>query len=117
MLVRRHYRKSSTTTLVERAINQDMLRASMGKSDPLRRKLEELGMDIRLKHPVTSLSPDAFNAQTVVSAIPPHSYAKLQDSSGVYAFTLKKVMKLAAETHFQKISFRVFLPRFLPEMA
>jgi hypothetical protein len=85
--------------------------------DPLHRMLEELGVDIRLNHPVTSLSPALLHAQTTVSTIPPHAYAKISDTSGVHGFAVKKMAKLAAEMQHQQISFQMDFPRFLPEMA
>ena len=80
--------------------------------EPLRRKLEELGVDIRLNAPVTSLSPEALGAQTVVSAIPPSAYATL-DCSALYPFSVKKMSKLAYESQHQEISFRMVFRRQL----
>ena len=79
---------------------------------PLQRKLEELGVDIRLNATVTSLSPEALGAQTVVSAIPPSAYAKL-DTSALYGFATKKMNKLAVESQHQEISFRMVFNRRL----
>jgi hypothetical protein len=80
--------------------------------EPLQRKLEELGVDIRLNSPVKALSPEALDAHTVISAIPPSAYAKL-DSSALYPFSIKKMNKLAAESQHQEISFRIIFNRRL----
>lgn len=79
---------------------------------PLQRKLEALGVTIRLKHPVTTLSPNALGANAVIAAVPPHVYSRL-DNTGMYAFAVSKMNKLAAETGHQEISFRIFFNRRL----
>lgn len=75
--------------------------------EPLRQKLEELGVEIRLNTMVTSLSPRSLNADSVIAAIPPVAYARL-DTTGLYPFSVSKMNKLAVETPHQEISFRVF---------
>lgn len=80
--------------------------------DPLYRKLKEIGVTIRLGHPVTTLLPSTLGATTVVAAIPPHVYATI-DNSGLYTFALTKMKKMAAATAQQQISFRIVFNRRL----
>lgn len=75
--------------------------------NPLHQKLVELGVDIRLNTEVSSLSPRDLNADTVIAAIPPVAYAKME-TTGLYPFAVKKMNNLALETQHQEISFRVF---------
>lgn len=78
--------------------------------DPLHRKLKELGVTVRLGQPVTTLLPAALQATTVVAAIPPHVYGKI-DNTGLYTFAVTKMKKLAAATGHQQISFRIVFNR------
>jgi hypothetical protein len=80
--------------------------------NPLHRRLVELGVTIRLHHPVTTLLPAALGASTVVAAVPPSVYEKL-DNTGMYTFALSKMKRLAADTGHQEISFRIVFNRRL----
>lgn len=80
--------------------------------NPLYRKLVELGVDVRLNTAVTSLTPRALDANTVIAAIPPIAYARL-DTSGLYPFSVAKMNQLAVESQHQEISFRLFFDRKL----
>lgn len=80
--------------------------------EPLRRKLVEMGVNIQLNTTVSSLSPRALNVDTVIAAIPPMAYARL-DTTGLYPFAVSKMNKLAVETRHQEISFRIFFNRKL----
>ena len=80
--------------------------------EPLRLALEQLGVVIKVNTPVRSLRPQDLDAKTVVSAIPPHAYGKL-DTSGLYPFAVKKMEKLAVETRHQEISYRIVFNRRL----
>jgi hypothetical protein len=80
--------------------------------EPLTTKLLDLKVDIRLNTMVNSLSPRTLNADTVIAAIPPMAYAKL-DTTGLYPFAVSKMNNLAVETRHQEISFRVFFNRKL----
>lgn len=80
--------------------------------DPLHRKLEALGVTIRLGQPVTTLLPSALQANTVVAAIPPHVYGNI-DNSGLYTFALTKMKNMAKATAHQQISFRIVFNRTL----
>lgn len=80
---------------------------------PLQHKLEEVGVDIRLGTTITSLNPEALDAQAVISAIPPSAYGNLADTSALYSFSTSKMKKLAHESQHQEISFRIFFDRAL----
>jgi hypothetical protein len=74
---------------------------------PLQRRLEHLGVTIRLNTRVKSLNPTDLNARAVVAAIPPVAYTTI-DTSNLYSFAVRKMNKLKEETLYQRISFRIF---------
>lgn len=74
---------------------------------PLQRKLEELGVTIRLNTSVQTLSPSSLDAHAVVAAIPPSAYAKL-DASELYPNVATRMARLHGQTRHQEISFRIF---------
>ena len=79
---------------------------------PLHRRLIELGVTIRLQNPVTTLLPSALGANATVAAVPPNVYDRL-DNTGMYAFAVSKMKKMADETAHQQISFRIVFNRRL----
>ena len=85
--------------------------------DPLRRRLEEMGVEIRFNTPATSLSPKALDAHTVVSAIPPDCYAKLHDTTGLYGFAVKKMIKLADESQYPQMCFTLYFKESLEPLS
>lgn len=80
--------------------------------NPLHRRLVELGVTIHLNQAVTTLLPSALGASTVVAAVPPSVYERL-DNTGMYTFAVSKMKRLAAATGHQQISFRIVFNRRL----
>lgn len=82
--------------------------------EPLRQLLKDLGVNILTNTPALSLSPSVLNSKAVVSAIPPHCYTKLHDTTALYPFALRKMTKLAAETtRHVNISFQIEFKGYL----